>query len=150
MYNFTIAPKTGEQMKEFMVAYAITFLGNYGIWGGNGANPDCSGFALNILNAAEYSIPDMRAKELYRHLVDKENWLPVDTPAKGDFIFWGNSPEHIGHVDLVLNDEQVIGSIGVRPNIRDEAEANRFGAMVKIRPLTYRRGMNFILRMPEK
>ena len=117
-----------NQKIDFMLAYAMQFIGAPYIWG----QMDCSGFVQEIISCiGEQSKFDKNAQGLYDNL--KHSWK--NTLQKGSVLFFGKSITEISHVAIALSPETMIESGGGDHTTTTEFVAKRRMAMVRIRPI---------------
>lgn len=135
-----------------LVEYALKFIGRPYVWGGDGSGKfgggfDCSGLVLECLWAfGLYSGADTTAKTLYKSLL-KQGWTNVsrgnETP--GNVCFWGSNEASINHVSLVLQNGLHIEAGGGGSKC---TSAENSTGMVRVRPITSRKNLFAILKMP--
>ena len=127
----------------FLIDYAKTFLGTPYIYGANGAGAfDCSSFACECLMAFG-KIPNksnLSAQMIFDYL-KHHGGLFTAVAAPGSVAFFGKDTASISHVEFVLNDKQFIGCAGGDSTTVTLKEAQDRGAMVRIRPIGYRKDL---------
>lgn len=130
--------------KELLLAYALSFLGVPYRWGGN--NPltglDCSGLVCEILKGhgvVPHSM-DATSQQLFNMFGDSSV-----SPQLGALAFYGKSKDEITHVAFCLNDRLIVEAGSGNHNVTDLSEAQAKGAVVRIRPLNYRRDLVSVL-----
>jgi len=127
-------------VREHLVNLALKLVGCPYIWGGS--NPwtgfDCSGFVVWVYQVFGL-LPsgDWTAQRLYKYFVAR---LPEHSSGTkpGDPVFYGESTERITHVMLSIGGGLCVGASGGDHTTTTLEEARRRGAMVKVKPLTYR------------
>jgi len=101
------------QKRERMVEYALSFLGTPYYWGGDDSFfMDCSGFLVEIgksigLHPHKY---DNNAHGLWEYFRKGERELNEVT-RPGDHVFYFKD-DYAAHVELAVNESQVIGASG--------------------------------------
>jgi murein DD-endopeptidase len=125
--------------KEIALEYIKSYIGKPYLWGGD--NPmqgfDCSGLALEYLKAmgvVERNI-DMTAEGIF-NLFQK-----VDSPERGDLVFYKNKDNKIIHVEIMLNKELSIGASGGGSGTINIDDAIKQDAFVKVRNVFTRQGI---------
>jgi hypothetical protein len=120
---------------EFIILYAMTFLGTPYNWGGDGSKKlpgyDCSGFAQEVLGAFGADPKgDQSADALYRYF--KKNKDSRHSIEKGSLLFFGTRWK-IVHVAIAIDSVNMIeaGGGGFRTRNRN--------AEVRIRPIKGRK-----------
>lgn len=93
-----------EDVREDIVDYALTFVGNKYVLGGNSLEKgtDCSGFTRLIYGEYGYSIGKV-ANDQYHNLVSIE----YEEMKPGDLIFYG-SKKHASHVAMYIGDGMIV------------------------------------------
>ncbi len=143
--------KSGD-MREHIMNLALKLVGCPYRWGG--ANPwvgfDCSGFVLWVYQVFGL-LPsgDWTAQKLYDLL--REGVLSTGAePQPGDLVFYGDAPNKITHVMMYVGGGLAVGASGGDRTTLTLEEARRRGAMVKVKPLSYRNDMHRVVRAPVK
>ena len=129
-----------REIKELMVDYAKSFIGTPYKWGGSGAGGfDCSGFIQEVLSCVGLDPKgDQTAQNLYNYFINKGKGNGI---SKGSLLFWGKSNNKITHVSLAIDFWHHIEAGGGGRLTTNLKEAQRTGAMVRIRPITSRRDL---------
>ncbi len=98
-----IASDKEDELREAIVNYALQFVGNKYVYGGNSLTEgtDCSGFVKLIYKEFGYSM-QRRASLQYRDGV-KINW---EDAKPGDLIFYGD--ESVDHVVMYIGNQKVV------------------------------------------
>lgn len=94
-----------ESLGEAISEYAMQFLGNPYIYGGNDliTGVDCSGFTQQVLKAFNISIPrTSKDQSLIGTAVE------MGSIQKGDLLFFGGSREAISHVGIYIGEGKMI------------------------------------------
>lgn len=125
--------------------YAMAFVGTPYVWGGAGAaGIDCSGLAIELLQAAGVLLPgfDDTAQGLLKR-------FPLEplAPSLGALLFFGKSQAAVSHVGIALNRESYLEAGGGGSKTTTPAAAARDNAYVRVRPVTWRRDL-VAIRMP--
>ena len=136
-------------LTDLTLEYAKSFLGTPYVWGGQSPQgADCSGFVIMVLQA-EGLLPakfDTNAQGLYNLFKD----FKTVQNFRGCLVFYGKSKTKITHVGLCLDDKQMIESGGGNSTTVNLSEANKSGAHVRIRPITYRKDLVDVLKVKLK
>ena len=127
-------------MRE-LLDYAMSFLGVPYIWGGNNrlSGMDCSGFVCELLRSAgEIGPEDLSAQGIYDklHLTGS-----LDSYSPGSLAFYGQSVTQITHVGFLIDKYRIIEAAGGGRECDTFEEAKARGAMVRIRPIKYRKDL---------
>lgn len=98
-----IASDKEDELRKAIVNYALQFVGNKYVYGGNSLTEgtDCSGFVKLIYKEFGYSM-QRRASLQYRDGV-KINW---EDAKPGDLIFYGD--ESVDHVVMYIGNQKVV------------------------------------------
>lgn len=120
------------------------------VWGGN--HPleglDCSGYVLFCLKSiGEYPGRDMAAQKIFEYF-HKKNYRSQLT--RGSLLFFGADRYHIDHVEIAISDRYMIGASGGDSSTRTVEEAIKRGAMVQIKPIASRGGLQGVIKLEEK
>lgn len=91
-------------LREAIVAYAVQFVGNPYVYGGNSLTngTDCSGFVKLIYQEFGYSL-ERRASYQYKY---NGTQIAISDIQPGDLIFYGTS--EVDHVALYMGNNQVV------------------------------------------
>lgn len=101
------ADSTNAALREAIVAYALQFVGNPYVYGGNSLTngTDCSGFVNLVYKEFGYSLTRRASLQYHdgRH-------ISVDEIQPGDLIFYPEpyDPSDIGHVAMYIGNGQVV------------------------------------------
>lgn len=129
--------------------YAIKLLGLPYRWGGNSAlvGFDCSGLVLELLTAAGVwpHGEDSSAQGIFNKFQDASDHNLIDF---GALAFYGRSQDSITHVGFCLDKFTTIEAGGGGQRTTSFEAAKDSGAVVRIRPINYRRDLVAIL-MPQ-
>lgn len=137
-------------MRDALKNLALKLVGCPYIWGGS--NPwtgfDCSGFVVWIYQVFGI-LPsgDWTAQLLYFELVQRAKDSP-ETPPPGDLAFYGKAGDAITHVMLTLGGDLCVGASGGDHTTTTPDEARRRGAMVKVKPIRYRKDFFGTVHVP--
>lgn len=117
-------------------------------WGGK--NPltglDCSGFVEWCLMSVGFDPPGVNnAQALHDWLMKQEQNSRGSFLDAGTICFYGESPEKITHVSLMINPHQIIEAGGGGSETVDLAHAQARGACVRIRPFGHRRDLVMVI-----
>ncbi|MBP3543496.1 MAG: C40 family peptidase [Lachnospiraceae bacterium] len=111
------ADSSNAALREAIVAYALQFVGNPYVYGGNSLTngTDCSGFVNLVYKEFGYSLT-RRASLQYndgRH-------ISIDEIQPGDLIFYPEpyDPNDIGHVAMYIGNGQVVHASSARTGIK--------------------------------
>lgn len=124
---------------DWLLLYAMSFVGTPGVWGGN--NPmqgfDCSGFAQWILKSAGIKPPgDNSAQMLYDYFEKNGSY---NTLKAGSLIFFGESALKITHVGIAVSPYQFLEAAGVKPEIKTKQDAEKAGSCVQLSQIDKRK-----------
>jgi cell wall-associated NlpC family hydrolase len=119
-----------------MLRTALAYLGTPYRWGGDDPSGyDCSGFVLECLKSAGLIEPsvDLTADDLWQRYRSFE----IDFPRCGAlmFVMSRDAPTRAYHVTICLDRWHQIGAAGGGEDTRDNADAWKHNAWVKIRPI---------------
>lgn len=92
-------------LREAVVAYALQFVGNPYVYGGNSLTEgtDCSGFTKLIYEHFGYSLNRISADQAYNGTE-----VSLDELLPGDLLLYKNGGSSIGHVALYIGNGQVV------------------------------------------
>jgi cell wall-associated NlpC family hydrolase len=129
-----------KEVKDLMVDYAKIFIGTPYKWGGSGAGGfDCSGYIQEVLSCVGLDPKgDQTAQRLYDHFIKKGRGTGI---SKGSLLFWGKSENKITHVSMAIDYWHHIEAGGGGKLTVNLKEAQRLGAMVRIRPIKSRKNL---------
>lgn len=125
--------------------YAKSFLGVPYKWGGNNALDgfDCSGLVCEILRAAGVMDRcDYSAQDIFNIIQKKSN---KSVKRAGAVAFYGKSATQVYHVAFHLDEFLIIEAGGGDASVTTKEEAERRGAMVRVRKFDYRKDYLFSL-----
>ena len=103
-----------EALRGSVVSYALQFIGNRYVYGGNDPNTgvDCSGFTMRIYEKYGISLPhSSRAQSGYGTKINSSEAKP------GDLFFYGNG-DGINHVAMYIGNGQVVHASSARTGIK--------------------------------
>lgn len=105
--------QASSSLREAIVAYALQFVGNPYVYGGNSLTngTDCSGFVKLIYQEFGYSI-ERRASYQYMYNGIK---ISVDQLLPGDLVFYGNG--EVDHVGMYIGDGRIVHASNSRTGI---------------------------------
>ena len=134
-------------MREHLVNLALKLVGTPYIWGGSSPRVgfDCSGFVVwvyqvfDLLPSGDWTADGLAAWFTHR------SQQPHQHPQPGDMVFYGRVARELTHVMLALGGGLVVGASGGDHLCTTREEAQRRGAMVKVKPLGYRSDLQFAL-----
>lgn len=132
-----------------LVEYAKTFLGIPYIWGG--ADPskglDCSGFVQEVLKKFNFDPPgDQSAQGLYYKLSSLKGIR--SQLGTGSVLFFGLNRAHLSHVSIAISDKEMIEAGGGNSSTTTIEEAKKIGACVRIKPISRRKDLVAVLKLP--
>lgn len=111
------AGSSNAALREAIVSYALQFVGNPYVYGGNSLTngTDCSGFVNLIYKEFGYSLT-RRASLQY----NDGRRISVDELQPGDLIFYPEpyDPNDIGHVAMYIGNGQVVHASSARTGIK--------------------------------
>lgn len=125
-------------MDKLLISYAMSFLGSFYSWGGNGPGYDCSGLLCEILRAAGLVSEGYRNSALGMYMDFKTKWEELDNPAPGAVIFYQDQKGIINHVAFAVTHGLIVEAAGGNSKTITEADAKRDRAFVRMRPYNYR------------
>lgn len=106
---------TGQNVTgEMVVNYALQFVGNPYVWGGNSLTNgcDCSGFVHLIYKHFGYNLVRYSLSFLYEGVpVSKEDMKP------GDIVVYGRNSEGIGHVAIYIGNGKIVEAQSTKAGI---------------------------------
>ena len=129
-------------MIDFLVSYALSFVGQPYRWGGDDPIDgfDCSGLVQEILSAVGMDPPgDQTAQGLYEHF--KEPVAGTAGWAAGALCFFGVSTKCITHVGFSLGNGCMVEAGGGSHKILTRQDAAAANAYVRVRPIQKRRDL---------
>ena len=105
-----------EGVRKDLVKYAMKYLGNPYVWGGNDPNTgaDCSGFVKYVYqNVAGITLPRTSYTQCYTgERISSLQMLP------GDLIFYANSAGEVGHVAMYIGNGTIIHAASAKSGIK--------------------------------
>jgi cell wall-associated NlpC family hydrolase len=133
-----------------LIDYAYSFLGTPYVYGGNNrlTGMDCSGFVCEILRSVGLvgNADDLSAQVLYDKLAPLGIKDPNTNDDRGRLWFFGASIYAVTHVAFQVDNYRIIESGGGDHTTTALEIAKTRGAMVRIRPTTYRKDWLYKLR----
>jgi len=130
--------------RKLALKIAFKMWGTFYSWGGDDPSAfDCSGMYVEILKSTG-QLPrkrDWTAQGIYNTFSSNVVLLP----HAGDLVFFGSSTNSIIHVEMMFDDLRTIGASGGGSRVRTEADAIRYNAFIKIRPLASRSDLVVII-----
>ena len=127
-------------MLDFLVSYALSFVGQPYRWGGDDTinGFDCSGLIQEILAAVGMDPPgDQTAQGLYAYFLPRQ-MLTSNALAAGALCFYGASEDRITHVGFSLGNGCMVEAGGGNSRTQTRADAARQNAYVRVRPIQHR------------
>ena len=108
---------------------------------------DCSGLAVEVLQAVGRLAHgrDYTAHDLYTIFKP----FQVDQGYPGCLVFWLDNQGKARHVEIMIDNDLLVGASGGGSSTQTLADAIRQNAFIKMRPLRYR-GDNFKIIDPFK
>lgn len=99
---------------EMVVNYALQFVGNPYVWGGNSLTKgcDCSGFVHQVYKYFGYNLVRYSLSFAYEGVaVSKDNMKP------GDIVVYGRNSEGIGHVAIYIGNGKIVEAQSTKAGI---------------------------------
>lgn len=105
-----------ESLRNRIVNYALTFVGNRYVWGGNDPHTgaDCSGFVRYIYS----NIAGISLNRVSRDQARQGTRIDSSQMRPGDLIFYTNSRGTINHVAMYIGNGQIVHAASRRSGIR--------------------------------
>lgn len=127
-----------------LVSYARSFLGTPYIWGGSSPDGfDCSGLVQELLSFSGVDpIGDQTAQTLYNHFARHG---VISPPKAGAICFYGKATGSITHVSMCTGEHTVIEAGGGDSTCTSREIANKKGAFVRERPVSFRKDLVAVL-----
>ena len=129
-------------MRKHIVNLALKLVGTPYIWGGNSPRGgfDCSGFVIWILQVFDV-LPagDWTSQGLREHFKFVRQGVE---PKPGDLVFYGQEPRAthvVMYIGMMNGEPMQVGASGGDSSTTTTEEAVRKNAMVKVKPVHYRR-----------
>ncbi len=109
-------------------------------WGGKNpwAGFDCSGFAQWVLQVFDLARGEELDAQGLWDLFFSVPYRSTDLLKPGDLVFYGGGEEAVTHVMVSLTPLLVVGASGGNHTTLTLEDARKRGAMVKVKPNTYR------------
>lgn len=105
-----------EGVRKDLVKYAMQYLGNPYVWGGNDPNTgaDCSGFVKYVYqNVAGITLPRTSYTQCYSgERISSLQMLP------GDLVFYADSAGEVGHVAMYIGNGTIIHAASAKSGIK--------------------------------
>ena len=111
-------------------------------WAGNGPYDfDCSGLVIKVLHDIGYTLPDMKAQDIYKWAIKKEFYSC--NPEEDCLLFFGKSEEKITHIGIAIDQHYMIEAGGSgRESLKMTKEQLALkDARVRIKKITNRRDL---------
>lgn len=138
--GISIAARPGKRdvlKVKTLRSYALSFLGKPYRWGGEAFSYDCSGLVLEILKSAGAAPEsDLSAQGIFDHFVGLGRTGFI---GFGSLVFFGRSEREITHVGFMLDSFRMIEAGSGGRNTLTQLDAERQGAMVRVRPVASRK-----------
>ena len=129
-------------MDSILYNYAMALVGKPYIWGGQGPDGfDCSGLCIELYQSGGV-LPhrfDTTAQGLYNRFSQPSEGVHLTAPRFGALSFYGRSIRQITHVAFCLDHWRVLDAGGGNSSTTTAERAAEQDAMVRIRPLNYRK-----------
>lgn len=109
----TAAVNQKEALRQEMVKFALSHLGNPYVWGGTNleTGADCSGFVMQIYKKYGYEIPrTSRSQSVYGMQI------PIEYALPGDLIFYAKYGE-VYHVSMYIGNGKVVHASNPRMGV---------------------------------
>ena len=134
-----------------LLAYASSLYGTPYIWSGNNELQgfDCSGLVMELLRSTGEQLPykDMNSQMLFDFYQNGNgSW---NTMKVGSLVFYGKSVTQINHVAMVVDPRgvgRIIEAGGGGKHVTSKEMAILQGALVRQRPLNYRKDLVAVIR----
>jgi len=127
------------EKRGWVVDIAKSYLGTFYKWGGDDPSGfDCSGLVIECLKSI--GVLPRRGDWTAHDLWQKFNKVRPANPYIGDLVFWHSSKDNqkIIHVEICVNDELSIGASGGGSFVKNEKDAIKYNAFIKVRPFDSR------------
>lgn len=133
---------------DLLITYALMHVGLPYKWGGDDPiqGYDCSGFVQELLiSGGAHPDPrrDYTAQGLYDHYSEAGAWGKY---VAGALAFYGRDARHISHVGFLLDERRIIDAGGGGSRTRNEEDAARHNAFIRVRPLEFRKDLRAVIR----
>lgn len=128
--------------QEEFINYLTNFIGTPYFFGGNSTTDgglDCSGLILEGLRAfGLWGLSDVTSQNIFNTFTKYQ--VPITSELMlADLLFFGKSTNSITHISTVANSSQVI-----------EAGGSNTNGMTRLRPITWRKDLVSVVRLPFK
>lgn len=137
-------------IRQVIIRLALSSRGIPYIWGG--ALPahgmDCSGFIVWLLQVAGVLQRGDWTAQALSDVFGPPFTLGILEAHPGDLAVFGSNRLHITHVMMLTDKDELTGSSGGNHTTTSRAEAERIGAGVHTRPLSYRKDLVGYLLIP--
>lgn len=134
---------------EYIVAYALSFVGTPYIYGSNHPEIglDCSGLVCEILKSggAIGTKEDLSAQQIFDRFQHDGRWNQF---GPGTLAFYGKSVTQITHVAIMIDNLRIVeagGGDSTTVTVKDAVAKNAF---VRVRPVKYRGDLVALIRPP--
>jgi len=106
---------SGSSLRSEVVTYALKFVGNRYVWGGESLTQgaDCSGFVQAIYADFGYRIPRVSRDQA----ASAGTKISASDLQPGDLIFYANSSNHVNHVAMYIGNGMIVHAANSRQGI---------------------------------
>ena len=131
--------------------YAKRFIGIPYKWAGEhpAEGYDCSGFIQEVLSSKGLDPRgDQTAQDLFTKFLDEDGFVSPTEIKRNDLLFFGG--ETITHIALAIDELDMIEAGGGNSKTVNIATAIAQKAMIRVRPISNRKDLKYVLRMPRR
>lgn len=109
------SPSSGSVSRNEVVSYALKFVGNRYVWGGESLThgADCSGFVKSVYGDFGYTLPRVSRAQAS----SAGTKVSVSDLLPGDLIFYANSSNTVNHVAMYIGNGMIVHAANSRQGI---------------------------------
>jgi cell wall-associated NlpC family hydrolase len=109
------ASSSGSGSSSNLVSYALKFVGNPYVWGGESltSGADCSGFVRSVYGDFGYSLPRTSREQA----AGAGRRVDISDRRPGDLIFYTNSSGTVNHVAMYIGNNRIVQAANSREGI---------------------------------